>query len=77
MSNITPLVRTPEKSDAVAEEFGRELYAARLDPSDPEACFNFVYSQFPGRWREVMANNEGAIYAAGQLYFAAEMARAS
>ena len=77
MSNVTQLVRTPEKSDAGAEEFGREIYGARLDPSDPEACFNFLYQQFGERWREVMANLDGAIYHAGQLYIAAEMARAS
>lgn len=76
MSNVvTNLVRLPVKSDDVAEEFGREIYGAGLDPSDPEACFNFLYVQFPDRWREVMANLEGSTYAAGQMYIDAEMRR--
>ncbi|WP_375414526.1 hypothetical protein [uncultured Bradyrhizobium sp.] len=77
MKNIAPLVRLPEKSQALAEEFGLEIYGARLDPSDPENCFNFLRDLFPERWREVMANIDGAIYAAGQHYIAAEMSRAS
>lgn len=59
----------------VSYEFGRELYAARIDPSDPEACLIFLYAQFPSRWREVMVNLEGAIDYAGQEYIHAEMRR--
>lgn len=77
MSNILPLRGRPAPSVEIAEEFGRELYGARLDPSDDEACFNFLYDQHPGRWREIMANVDGAIYAAGQLYIEAEMARSA
>jgi hypothetical protein len=73
MSN---LFRLPIASEDVAFEFGKEIYGARLDPSDPEICFNFLYTQFPERWREVMANMDGAIYAAGQMYIDAEMRRA-
>lgn len=76
MSSSPNLVRLPIESDDAALEFGLELYGARLDTSDPETCFNFLYTQFPGRWREVMANLDAAIYAAGQMYIDAEMRRA-
>jgi len=76
MSNVVQLVRTPSPDEGVASEFGLELFGAKKDPSDPEACFNFLYVQHPDRWREVMANIDGAIYAAGQLYIEAEMSRA-
>jgi hypothetical protein len=77
MSNAMPqMVRLPAPSDECAEEFGRDIYGARLDPSDPEACFNHLHEMHPERWRELMANLDGAIYAAGQLYINAEMVRA-
>jgi len=76
MNNVVHLLRNPEPREDVAQEFGLELFGARLDPSDPEACFRFLYSQHPDRWREVMANMDGAIYTAGQLYIAVEMSRA-
>jgi hypothetical protein len=76
MSNVIQFMRNPPPRVEVAEEFGREIYGARLDPSDPEACFVFLYAQHPDRWREVMANMDDALYAAGQHYIAAEMARA-
>lgn len=75
MSNIVPLLRNPPPNDEVAAEFGLDLYGAKQDPSDPEACFRFLYAQHPDRWREVMSNLNGAIYAAGQHYIAAEMSR--
>jgi hypothetical protein len=77
----TPVSKTvrpgsiPGASASAADEFGLDLYANRIDPSDPEACFNFLFDLYPERWREVLANWEGASYLAGQMYIDAEMRR--
>lgn len=59
----------------LAEEFARDLYAERLDPSDPDECFKFLADLYPNRLKEVLANSNRAAYEAGQLYIEAEMAR--
>jgi hypothetical protein len=63
-------------SEAIAEEFGRDLYAARMDPSDPDDCFRFLADLYPERLKDVLANADRATYEAGQLYIEAEMRRA-
>ncbi len=63
------------KSEIVAREFAHDLYAARKDSSDPEACFDFLFDLYPERWREVLSNLEEATYFAGQLYIDAEIRR--
>jgi hypothetical protein len=65
----------PAASEAVAEEFGRDLYAARVDPSDPDDCFCFLADLYPERLKEVLANADRAAYEAGQLYIEAELNR--
>lgn len=62
-------------SEAVAEEFARDLYAERVDPSDPDDCFRFLADLYPNRLKEVLANAERATYDLGQLYIAAEISR--
>jgi hypothetical protein len=75
---MSTIVRIPHAaSQAVAEEFGRDLYARRLDPSDDDGCFRFLADLYPDRLREIIANIDRSIYEAGQLYIAAEMAKAS
>jgi hypothetical protein len=59
----------------LAEEFARDLYAARLDPSDPDDCFCYLADLYPNRLKEVLANSDRAAYECGQLYIEAEMAR--
>lgn len=58
-----------------AEEFGRDLYHSRVDPSDPEDCFAFLADLYPNRLVEVLGNLDRAQYEAGQLYIEAEMNR--
>jgi hypothetical protein len=60
----------------IADEFGRDLYAAHIDPSDPDDCFRFLADLYPERLKDVLAHADRAAYEAGQLYIAAEMARA-
>lgn len=62
-------------SEDVAEEFGRDLYAARVDPSDPDDCFRYLADLYPNRLREVLANADRAAYECGQLFIAAEISR--
>lgn len=59
----------------VAEEFGRDLYAAHVDPSDPDDCFCFLADLYPDRLKDVLANADRAAYECGQLYIEAEMTR--
>ena len=59
----------------LAESFARDLYAERLDPSDPDECFCFLADLYPNRLKEVLANSDRAAYECGQLYIEAEMAR--
>lgn len=63
-------------NEDVAEEFGRDLYAAHLDPSDPDDCFRYLADLYPDRLKEVLANSDRAAFEAGQLYIEAEMRRA-
>lgn len=62
-------------SEAVAEEFGRDLYAARIDPSDPDDCFEFLADLYPDRLKQILAHLALATYNAGQMYIEAEMTR--
>ncbi len=62
-------------SQKMAEEFGRDIYAARLDPSDPDDCFCFLADLYPDRLKDVLANADRAAYEAGQLYIEAEISR--
>lgn len=75
MNSMPQMVRLPAPSEVVANEFGQELHAAKKDVSDPEACFNFLYDLYPARWREVMSNFDGAVYAAGQMRVAEQVER--
>lgn len=64
------------KSDAeIAEELGQHLVVGRKDPSDPEACFEFLYSLDICNWRILQAHFEAAIEAAGQQYIADAISR--
>ena len=62
-------------SQQVAEEFGRDLYVARIDPSDPDDCFCFLADLYPERLKEVLANADRAAYECGQLYIEAQLNR--
>lgn len=62
-------------SPVVAREFGIALYAARIDPSDPENCLAYLMQHFGERWREIIANQKGAQDYAGQMYIDADIAR--
>lgn len=62
-------------SEKMAEEFAKDLYAARLDPSDPEDCFVYLADLYPNRLKEVLANADRAAYECGQLYIDAELNR--
>ncbi len=62
-------------SETVAEEFGRDLYAARLDPSDPDGCFKYLADLYPDRLKEILANENRAVYELGQMYIEADMMR--
>jgi len=64
-------------TEAIAEEFGRDLYAARVDPSDHEDCFCFLADLYPDRLKQILAHLDRAIYESGQLYIEAEKQRAS
>jgi hypothetical protein len=59
----------------IAEAFGRDLFAARIDPSDPDDCFRFLADLYPDRLRDVIAHSERAEYEAGQLYIEADVMR--
>lgn len=59
----------------IADEFGRDLFAARIDPSDPDDCFKFLADLYPERLRDVLANAERATYECGQLWIAAQISR--
>lgn len=63
-------------SQATAEEFGRDLFSGRVDPSDEDACFEFLADLYPDRLvRDVLPNLQAAIYESGQLYIEAELTR--
>jgi len=62
-------------SETIAEEFARDLYAASIDPSDPDDCFCFLADLYPERLKEVLANADRAAYECGQLYIEAELTR--
>jgi len=51
----------------VAEEFGRDLWVAKCDPSDDEECCEFLMDLYPDRLRDVVPNLDRAIYEAGQI----------
>lgn len=51
----------------VAEEFGRDLWAAKIDPSDDEECCNYLVELYPHRLMEIVPNLDRAIYEAGQI----------
>lgn len=67
------VVQLYKQSRDVAEEFGRDLWSGRVDPSDPDACFEFLADLYPNRIRDVVANHQAAMYEAGQLYIEAEI----
>lgn len=73
---MAAILQLPVASDAAAQEFGYDLYIGRQDSCDPESCFVFLQELYPERWREIIANLDGAVYFAGQLYIDAEMRRA-
>jgi hypothetical protein len=62
-------------STVAAREFGLALFAARIDPSDPDDCLNYLVANFGERWREIIANQKGAMDFAGQMYIDAQCAR--
>jgi hypothetical protein len=62
------VLRLPTPSKECAEEFGRDLWFRRIDPSDPEACEVELLDLYPHRRREVLANKDGAMDFAAQLY---------
>lgn len=62
-------------TEAIAEEFGRDLFAAKIDPSDPDDCFAFLADLYPDRLKQILAHFDRSMYEAGQLYIAADMAR--
>lgn len=62
-------------SEKIAEEFARDLYAERVDPSDPEDAFCFLCDLYPNRIRDILGNEKRALFELGQLYIEAEMAR--
>jgi hypothetical protein len=62
-------------NEKIAEDFAKDLYSERLDPSDPDECFKFLADLYPNRLKEVLANADRAAYECGQLYIEAEMAR--
>lgn len=66
MSNVTQF-RQPAPSPEVAREFGRDLHHGRQDPSDPEACQEYLFDLYPHRLREIVANREGAMDVACQM----------
>lgn len=66
MSNVAQF-RQPAPSPAIALEFGRDLHHGRQDPSDPEACQEYLFELYPHRLREIIANREGAMDVAGQM----------
>jgi hypothetical protein len=63
-------------SPVIAREFGLELYAGRIDPSDPEDCIAYLMRHFGERWREIIPNLRGAQDFAGQMYIDAQCKRA-
>ncbi|WLA80360.1 hypothetical protein QIH87_50075 (plasmid) [Bradyrhizobium elkanii] len=76
MTVIKNFQRPPHATNQdVADEFGRDLYAAHIDPSDPDDCFRYLADLYPNRLKDVLANADRAAYEAGQLYIAAEMSR--
>lgn len=62
-------------SEKIAEELAKDLYAARLDPSDPDDCFRYLADLYPDRLKEVLANADRAAYECGQIYIEAELNR--
>lgn len=68
MNNVVALSRQPAPSPVIAAEFGRDLYSDRKDSSDPEVCQEHLFDLYPHRLREIVANLEGAMDAAGQMY---------
>lgn len=64
------------KSAEIAREFGLELFAARMDPSDDQDCLNFLVNHFGHRLKDVCANHQEAIAHCGQLYIDADADRA-
>jgi hypothetical protein len=62
-------------SQDIAEDYGRDLYVGRVDPSDPEDCFSFLADIYPDRLLQILAHIDLAIYYAGQMYIEAEMAK--
>jgi hypothetical protein len=70
------MIRAPyAPSPAIAEEFARDLFAAHMDPSDPDACFKFLADLYPHRLREVLSHANRAEWEAGQMYIDADIAR--
>lgn len=62
-------------NEKLAEEFGKDLFAARIDPSDDEECFRYLADLYPNRLKEVLSNYVRGIYEAGQFYIESEMSR--
>lgn len=54
-------------STKIAEEFGRDLWIAKVDPCDEEECCEFLMDLYPDRIRDVIPNLDRAIYEAGQI----------
>lgn len=51
----------------IAEEFGRDLWVAKIDNSDDEECRDFLMDLYPDRLRDVIGNLDRAIWEAGQI----------